>query len=493
MTKPFPSIMRMGIDEPSRFEGEVFDLEVAEGRIPEDIDGLYVQAVPDQVWPPAVEPLYPMTVAAGGDGAVRAFRIKDGHADYRTRYVRTERFILERKARRSLYGNYRDPFTDDPSVAGTSRTTANTAIYLHAGKILASKEDGLPYEVDGETLETIGEWNAEGGITSKTYTAHPKIDGETGQMIGFGYAAKGETTKDIAYYVIGKDGKVAHETWFEAPVAAMIHDCAVTKNYTVLPIMPVTSDLERLKAGGPHFVYDPDMEQIFGVLPRFGRAEEVRWFKAPSGFTGHTVNAFEEDGKIFFDVLVANGNAFAPVVTEADGTIPPLGSVQTSLVRWKIDYHANSRELTDRTELALVNGEGAHIDPRYELKAYRHVFIPTLDMSKLVTDENGRPYPVLFNQLSHFDLETGERENWYPGPAATFQDPVFVLKSNPTQEGDGYLIALLNWPGEKRSELVILDSLKLSEGPVARINLPMRMRLGIHSTWLDGKHVPAWS
>jgi len=59
-------------------------------------------------------------------------------------------------------------------------------------------------------------------------------------------------------------------------------------------------------------------------------------------------------------------------------------------------------------------------------------------------------------------------------------------------EGDGYLIALLNRPLERRSELVIVESLNLAAGPVARISLPLRMRLGIHATWIDGSLVPEW-
>ena len=70
MTKAFPAIMTQGIDEPCRFEGEVFDLEVVEGKVPAELDGLLVQAVPDQAFPPEVATLHPMTVAAGGDGAV---------------------------------------------------------------------------------------------------------------------------------------------------------------------------------------------------------------------------------------------------------------------------------------------------------------------------------------------------------------------------------------------------------------------------------------
>jgi carotenoid cleavage dioxygenase len=292
--------------------------------------------------------------------------------------------------------------------------------------------------------------------------------------------------------VFDRSGALKHETWFEAPVSAMIHDCAVTDNYMLFPIMPITSDLERLKAGGPHFVYDPDMPQIFGVVPRMGRADEVRWFEGPPGFPGHTVNAYEEDGKIVFDVLEAEGNGFAPVVADRDGRAPPPGSVGNSLVRWRIDYRANSDELTNREVIVAVNGEGAHIDPRRELKPYRHMFVPTLDRSKLTTDENGRPYPVLFNQLTHFDLEQGTRSDWYPGPAATFQDPVFVPRSATAAEGDGFLIALLNHPLERQSELVILDTSEFEQGPIARIKVPLRMRLGIHSTWIDGSRAPEW-
>jgi len=492
VAKLFPPEVTMGIDEPCRFDLEVFDLEIIEGAVPDEIDGLLVQAVPDQVYLPEVEVLFPMTVAAGGDGAVRAFRIKDGCVDFRTRYVRTERFLLERQARRSLFGNYRDPFSDDPSVAGKSRTTANTAIYFHAGKMLASKEDGLPYEVDPVTLETYGAWDAHGAITSLTFTAHPKFDAETGEMFGFGYAAKGETTRDIAYYVIDESGKVTHEAWFEAPYSAMIHDCALTKNFMLFPIMPITSDLERLKAGGPHFVYDGDMPQVFGVMPRYGDASQVRWFEAPPAFPGHTINAFEEDGKIVFDLLEADGNGFAPVVASKDGEIPPPGSVTTRHVRWRIDYETGETELTQREVIAVVNGEGPHIDARRDLKPYRHLFVPTLDRAKLATDVNGRPYPVMFNQLTHFDLADGSRDDWYPGPGATFQDPVYLPKSDDAEEGDGYLIATLNWPMEKRSELVILDTADLGRGPLCRLRLPVRMRLGIHSTWIDGAHVPSW-
>ena len=491
MTQAFPPIMSIGIDEPSRFEGEVFDLEVIEGEIPSELDGLFIQAVPEHQFPPHTPTISMMDASAGGDGLARAIRFKNGHADFLTRYVRTDRYVAERAARRSLFGHYRNPFSDDATVAGVDRTTANTAIYFHAGKLLASKEDGLPYEIDPANLQTLGKWTAGGAITSKTLTAHPKFDPKNGEMVAFGYAAKGECTRDIAYYVIDRDGKVIHEAWFEAPVAAMIHDCAATDNYTVFPIMPLTSDTERLKQGGLHFQFDPDMPQYFGVIPRYGRSEEVRWFEAPPGFPGHTVNAFQVDGKIVFDVLEANGNGFGPMFPDKDGNFPPMGSLTTKLVRWTIDYHANSLELTQREEIARVTGEGPHIDERFALRDYRYAWIPGLDATQVPRDQSGRPLPVMFNTLTRMDIATGETVQWFAGETATLQDPVYTPRSPDAPEGEGYLISIVNHVFEKRSEVVILDAANLPAGPIARIRIPVRLRTGIHATWIDGARLDA--
>ena len=97
-----------------------------------------------------------------GDGTIAAFRIRDGRVDFRTKFVRTEKFVRERAAKKALVGQYRNPFTDDPSVHNTNRTTANTNVVWLYGHLLALKEDALPYELDPHTLETIGTYDFEG-------------------------------------------------------------------------------------------------------------------------------------------------------------------------------------------------------------------------------------------------------------------------------------------------------------------------------------------
>jgi carotenoid cleavage dioxygenase len=94
--------------------------------------------------------------------------------------------------------------------------------------------------------------------------------------------------------------------------------------------------------------------------------------------------------------------------------------------------------------------------------------------------------PVLFNTLRRYDLRTGAEDEWFAGSAATFQDPVYVPRSADAPEGEGYLIALVNWIPERRTELIVLDALALSRGPIARVRVPVCLRTGIHATWLDG-------
>lgn len=478
MTKPFPATPTYsGWEAPLRFEGEIFDLEI-EGEIPADIDGAWFRVAPDPQYPPMMGD----DIFFNGDGRVSSFRIKDGHVDFKTRYVRTERFKAERAARRSLFGLYRNPYTDDPSVAGLSPGTGNTNVLVHHGKLWAIKEDSLPIAMDPLTLETYGPSDFGGQVTSETFTAHPKIDPRTGELICFGYEAGGLGSDDVAYYVIDADGKVKRSVWFKAPHVGMIHDIGVTENYVVFPVMPITCDLERLKAGGPHWQWQPDLDWYFGVLPRDGEAADVRWFRAPNGFAGHVVNAFEKNGKIILDSPVARGNVFF-WWPDANGEAPPPGSVPASFERITID--PRGRELVaERAVRVDVKGEFPNIDDRYAMGEYRHAFATLTDPSKPYDEKRGGPlFNFFFNTLGHLDMERGTAELWWPGDTSAVQEPVFVPRSPDAPEGDGYVLAMVNRHAENRSDMVVLDTDRFEDGPIATVRLPVRLKNNLHGTW----------
>lgn len=114
---------------PARFEGEVYDLEV-DGKLPEEIDGTFFQVAPDPQYPPMLgEDMF-----FNGDGAISSFQFKNGHVDFKRRYVMTERLKAQRAARASLHGVYRNQYTNDPSVRDLNNSTANTNVVVHAGQ-----------------------------------------------------------------------------------------------------------------------------------------------------------------------------------------------------------------------------------------------------------------------------------------------------------------------------------------------------------------------
>ena len=162
MTAPFPQTMDYsGHNAPSRIECDIYDL-VVEGNLPPEIRGIWYQSVPD----PQYHTSSGKDTFLRGDGLERSFAFDGaGHVDFKQRYIRTERWLLEHQARKALFGAYRNPFTDDPAVAGGKRrSAANTAPFFHGGRVLAFKEDSPPWEVDPLTLETKGEWTFGGKL-----------------------------------------------------------------------------------------------------------------------------------------------------------------------------------------------------------------------------------------------------------------------------------------------------------------------------------------
>ncbi|KAL2831857.1 carotenoid oxygenase [Aspergillus pseudoustus] len=476
-----------GFMKPCRFEGEVRDLEV-EGTIPDCIDGTFFRVMPD----PQFVPFFDADPWFNGDGSVSAFRIQNGHVNFKQRYVQTEKFVREREAKRSLFGKYRNKYTD--AVTFKVRSTANTNVFYFKGKLLACKEDSPPYALDPTTLETIGLYDFDGQLPSMTFTAHPKIGPVSRELVGFGYEAKGDGTPDVCYYSVSPDGKFTETVWLVAPVVAMIHDFAVTENWVVFPMIPQTCDIERMKQGGEHWQWDPNLSVYVGVLPRRGaKGSDVKWFRSPNAFPGHVYNAYEEDGKILLDISVSDKNVFF-WWPDAQGNAPDPREIAAFLFRFTIDPNATTADpdLPPAELLLPENGEFPRIDDRWAMKKHRHAFFDLMDMSAgtdwaTVMPVAGGGFPP-YNSLGHLDLQTKRFQKYFPGPTHFTQEPVFVPRGETAEEGDGYLIALVNNYATMASELHVVDTRDFSK-PQAVVYLPVRLRAGLHGNWVDAKEM----
>jgi all-trans-8'-apo-beta-carotenal 15,15'-oxygenase len=69
-------------------------------------------------------------------------------------------------------------------------------------------------------------------------------------------------------------------------------------------------------------------------------------------------------------------------------------------------------------------------------------------------------------------------------------EPFFVARKNATSEDDGWVVALVHDAeyehsdfGGRGTEMVIIDSKKFEEGPVARLRMPTYVPFGVHGSW----------
>lgn len=479
----------IGLNEPVGREVAFTGLTV-EGTIPAEIRGSFYRAVPDPAFPPKFADDHTLS----GDGMVSRLSINaDGSADFAMKFVETARHKAETELGRARFGKYRNPYTDDADVQGVDRTVANTTPVWHAGKLLMAKEDGRPYRVDPRTLDTIGSYDFGGALKSETMTAHVRVDPQTGEMFFYGYEADGLASTKVAYCVVGADGQLKSEQWFDAPYCAMMHDFTVSENYALFPIYPTTADLDRLKAGGEHWHHQPELDSWLGVMPRYGDVSEIQWFKGPKGvFCYHMMNAWEDaDGLLHFDQCLSNTNAFA-FIREPSGIQLQPWEIQGGLTRWTVDPKGPAGDVAE--SVIGPPGDFPVIPAASQGRPYATGFMLTMNPDRQGPPVFGGPVLAMFDMLVRLDgLDT-------PAPQITqalpmqpgwcYNEPLHV----PSAEHEGWLITFVDHQtGENTFEHFawILEAGAIAKGPVASIRIPTRLRPQVHGWWVSQAQLDA--
>jgi carotenoid cleavage dioxygenase-like enzyme len=456
----------------NRAEIDLYDCEV-EGTLPTDLDGVFYRVGPDPQYPK--DPKYAGDIAFDGEGHVSMFRIQNGHVDYRTRYAKNQRWKAQHEARRSLFGMYRNPTTDDPSVAGLSRGTANTQLFLHHGKLLVFKEDSPPVHMDPLTLKTIDDYYTFGGkLQSQTHTAHPKIDPLTGEYFAFGYEAGGLLSKDIFVFSADRTGAVNWSTTVQAPYAGMMHDFVVTQRHVVLYLTNMVADQELIDRGGVHFSYDSRTPCYMGVMRRGGDGKDLKWFTGQNLFCTHVMGGWSDGDKLTLDWDGGEGNQF-PFFPGKHEPFDPTKS--TGLIRrFTIDLSSrtNDRYQTE-TIFPEVSGALSRQDDRFHTLPYRYGYVTGFG------PRGG--WWIVDHQEKTTQLASV--------PDYQLSEMTFVPRSKGAEEGDGYLIGIGGSMRENgRSDLILIDTKDVAAGPVARVKMPFRCVGQVHGFWADASEIP---
>ncbi len=455
MAEPFVDHPHLaGHHAPIRFEADAPDLIIA-GKLSDDLAGIFYRNGPDPLYPPR-------------EGDYHWFD-GDGRVSMHNRWVNTEKSELEKAAGRRLFGIHCNPMTSDSSVQGKRYDTGNTTVLLHGGQLLALMEGAPPVALDPRKLDTLHE-ETYGDLVTSSFSAHPKIDCATREMINTGAAIHGKMgPAEMRYDVVAADGTIRKTETMPMPHFSLMHTFPLTGNWAIFPFVPIGTDLRRFAAGGPMTAWVNDRPTKFAVMPREGTASEIKWFEFEPRHMFHELNVWEEDGKIIADVAAANGTALFPDETGARRTHL---DTQQNLRRWTIDPHGNTGWIKEE----VLNGRDIqfpHPDDRLITRKSRHSFANINLKSR-----DGRIEGM--DAVLWYDSQIGEEGIWHFGAGAAAGELVFAPRLGSTDEADGYAMSLVPPANSGTSELAIFAAKDIAAGPIARVLIPFRVPSGIH-------------
>ena len=434
---------------PVRDERDDADLEVT-GAIPPELDGLLLRNGPN----PILDPDPAMYHWFLGDGMLHGIELQDGKARYRNRWTRT------RAAREAL---------GEPAPAGWPPevndlpTVANTHVVPHRGHIYALVESSLPTEVRPD-LSTVGPVDF-GGKLRTPFTAHPKFDPVTDEMLFFGYDFFGPPY--LRYHVIDAHGELARTEDIEIPNPVMMHDWGVTATRVVFMDLPVVFDLDLLATQPFPFAWRPELGARVGVMPREGSNTDVVWIDIDPCYVFHPMNAYDDaDGNVVMDV-VRHQDMFAT----KQG---PGSRTGTTLDRWTIDPKAKQVK-TER--LDDVSQEFPRIDDRLMGRVHRYGYAAEVHTGTEWSDAGS---------LRKHDLVGGGIERHDVGPGRGASEAVFVPAAPDAGEDEGWVLAVVYDATRDTSDVIVVDATDFTAPPVATVHLKRRVPFGFHGSWVPG-------
>ncbi|MFO0612389.1 MAG: carotenoid oxygenase family protein [Polyangiaceae bacterium] len=460
---------RTGAWRPNLVEYDADDLDVVEGKLPDDLDGLYVRNTENPLMG-AFERYHPFD----GDGMLHAIWFERGRARYSNRLVPTVGLAEELAANAPLYAGIAEPpeLSKRPGwgARGGMKDASSTDVLIHRGRVLSTfYQCGDAYAFDAKDLASLGRETWGGRFPSDTgISAHPKVDERTGELFYFRY---GKAAPYLHYGVVSRDGEVVHEIPIALPGPRLPHDMAISEHHAILNDFPLFWDPALLAKNVHRPRYNPDIPSRFAVVPKRGSAAEVRWFEAAPTYVLHFSNAWEEGSEVILEGYAQTTpmpkpkpehGAYAWLMSQID-----MASLGARARRWRFDLATGK---TREEDLSPTISEFPSIHGRYAGLRNRYV----VSMS-------AKPGWFMFDGLIVTDKETGTEQRFqYPNGVYASESPV-APKRGRSAEGDAYVVTFVSDTVRDLSECHVFELTRIADGPIAKIRLPERIASGTHA------------
>lgn len=430
-----------------------------EGKIPHDLNGILYRNGPNPIFYPKNHHHH----LFDGDGMVHAFYINSVCSQsiyYSNKWIKTERFKIENRNNKAVFGGLLDtPKTKlNFNMINKAYNTSNTNLLYFNRNLYSLWEFGLPYKIDPFTLSTLNQSHLNRDYNLGAFTAHPKIDPITGELLAVSY--NGDENLPACHVTITSHlNETKLNVDVKTPYRSMMHDFAFTKEYIVIPVFPAIIDFS---GRSPHIInWNPSGLSYVGILPRNSTNGEVKhWFTLPSCFVYHFVNAYQNQRhQIILDAVV---NDIVPLfVTENNQIKNPSYS---RLIRWIFDLENKTYH-----EFLLDESNLFYHFPH----CYQNLLGQIYDtVYAYVQDSN-------IHQIIKLNLTTKKKLIYCGKEHFALSEPICIA----TTSGE-YILVIETSYIFNQSSLLIFDTNNLIT-PIVIAKLPERIPCGFHGLWLD--------
>ena len=465
---------------------------------------------------------------------------------FQSRFIETKEFQEERDAGRFLYRGVfgsgptspwfdqqrpKDGLNKDPiqpsllaRVVGNMGKTniknaANTQIISWGGKLLALFESGLPYALDPETLETIGEDTLGGvlkaGLPVKVgggfpkewepdflggtaHTAHPNVCPKTGHLVGWHWRQTFATGGlEVTFTEWDTHFKAVATNTFQVEGCELApHDMAITEHYIIFNVGALKMNqalfMSGIKGPAASLAMDGRAPVKTWIFPRPSAKEQFSPFnvETPPCFTIHFSHAYEDPDS---GTIVSFFSGWPPSDSKdflgAWGGYAPIFNQISPTFLWRMEIDPTNKKcvsLRIAPGSANVCIEHVLVHPNFTIRPAQYVYGA---VSNCIGDSSP---PGGYARLQ---VETGspdmlrdgefndEVDAYWFGTRYFTTEPLIVPKAggDPNNERDAYLLGIVRDAAKERNFLAIFDLERdLKEGPVCRLYFKSGIPHGLH-------------
>ncbi|MDP6053296.1 MAG: carotenoid oxygenase family protein [Candidatus Latescibacteria bacterium] len=447
-----------------------YRIESIDGHIPDYVQGNYYLNGPAQF----TNGDFRYRNWLDGDGMVCALRFENGQIYFTNRFVRTTKRVAEEEAGKPLYRMFGTAFEGDRLKRGIgTESPANVSIYKFGDRLLAFGEQSIPFELHPTTLETLDIFTFNGRLNKLSpFSAHPKIDFETGDLFNFGISFSA-TNPSLTVYRFNGDGDMVYRKRTSIDYACTTHDFGISQTYCIFYLCPYILDIGVLMAEGGATIdalkWSPERGSQMRLFSR-ETGEEQAAIPMGNRYCLHLSNCFEENGLVTVDVIEHDRTLY-----DQYQVIPDLFTTASrgGPVRYLIDPKKNM--IVDRHEIEYyVAPDFPAFDPRRFTKSYDDMWMLGISAA----GEEGRKF---LDQLVHLEWKDKTVRDVYQAPPKHYLggEPVFI--GNPNDENEGLIICQQFDAETRHGTFLLFDAFRVAQGPVATLHLQNPIHLGFHA------------